>query len=89
MRIKSMKNQLNRALELCDKALRLSPPHPELVHDTRACVYYRKGNLEEAEAEMKRAAGIAPENEVIQQHLSIIQRAVKGELKKIDLEEIR
>jgi putative inorganic carbon (HCO3(-)) transporter len=80
---------LDRALELCDKALRLSPPHPELVHDTRAWVYYRKGNLEEAEAEMKRAAGIAPENEVIQQHLLIIQRAVKGELKKIDLEEIK
>ncbi len=80
---------LDRALELCDKALRLSPPHPELIHDTRAWVYYRKGDLEEAEAEMKRAARIAPENEVIQQHLLIIQRAVRGELKKIDLEEIR
>jgi putative inorganic carbon (HCO3(-)) transporter len=80
---------LDRALELCDKALRLSPPHPELIHDTRAWVYYRKGNLEEAEAEMKRAARIAPENEVIQEHLLIIQRAVKGRLKKIDLQEMR
>ncbi len=80
---------LDRALELCEKALRLNPPNPELIHDTKAWVYYRKGNLEEAEAEMKRAARIAPENEVIQQHLLIIQRAVKGKLKKIDLQEMR
>jgi len=80
---------LDRALELCDKALRLSPPHPELIHDTRAWVYYQKGNLQAAEAEIKRAARIAPENEVIQQHLLIIQRAVKGKLKKIDLQEMR
>ncbi|MGB3092506.1 MAG: tetratricopeptide repeat protein, partial [Candidatus Zixiibacteriota bacterium] len=80
---------LDGALELCDKALRLSPPHPELIHDTRAWVHYQKGNLQEAEAEMKRAVRMAPENEVIKQHLLIIQRAVKGDLKKIDLQEIK
>ncbi|MGB2980282.1 MAG: O-antigen ligase family protein, partial [Candidatus Zixiibacteriota bacterium] len=80
---------LDRALELCDKALRLSPPHPELIHDTRAWVHYQKGNLQEAEAEMKRAARMAPENEVIKQHLLIIQRAIRGDSKEIDMQEIR
>jgi O-antigen ligase/tetratricopeptide (TPR) repeat protein len=79
---------LDIALDLCERALRLKPPNPELVHNTRAWVYYQKGNLQEAETEMKRAVKMAPENEVIQQHLSIIQRAIKGELKKIDLQEI-
>ncbi|UCB52915.1 MAG: tetratricopeptide repeat protein, partial [Candidatus Zixiibacteriota bacterium] len=80
---------LDRALDLCEKALRLNPPHPELIHDTRAWVYYQKDNLQEAEAEMKRAVRMAPENEIIQQHLLIIQRAVKGESKKIDLQEVK
>jgi O-antigen ligase/tetratricopeptide (TPR) repeat protein len=80
---------LDRALDLCERALRLNPPNPELVHDTRAWVYYQKGNLQKAEAEMKRAVGMAPENEVIKEHLSIIQRAIRGDLKRIDLQEIR
>jgi Flp pilus assembly protein TadD len=67
----------------------LNPQNPGLLHNTRAWVYYQKGDLQEAEAEMKRAVEMAPENEVIREHLSIIQRALKGELKKIDLQEIR
>ena len=80
---------LDIALDLCERALRLNPPNPELVHNTRAWVYYQKGNLQEAEAEMKRAVGMAPENEVIQQHLLILQRAIRGDLKRIDLQEIK
>ena len=44
---------------------------------------------QKAEAEMKRAVKMAPENEDIQQHLLILQRAIRGDLKKIDLQEIR
>ena len=80
---------LDVALDLCERALRLNPPNPELVHNTRAWVHYQKGDLQEAEAEMKRAVEIAPENQVIRQHLSIIQRAIRGELKKIDLQELK
>jgi len=80
---------LDIALDLCERALRLNPRNPELVHNTRAWVHYQKGNLQEAEAEMKRAVEMAPENEVIREHLSIIQRAIRGDSKRIDLQEIR
>jgi putative inorganic carbon (HCO3(-)) transporter len=80
---------LEVALDLCERALRLNPTNPELVYDTRAWVHYQKGNLQQAEAEMERAVGMAPENEVIKQHLTIIQRALKGGAKRIDLQEIK
>ena len=80
---------LDRALELCQRALNLNSLHPELIHDTKAWVYFKKGSLKEAKKEIETALKIAPENAIIQQHLSIIKRAIKGELKDIDLQEMR
>jgi tetratricopeptide (TPR) repeat protein len=66
---------LDGALDLCEEALRLSHPHPELVHDTKAWVYLKKGYLKEARLEIERALETAPGDTLLRQHLELIKQA--------------
>jgi tetratricopeptide (TPR) repeat protein len=80
---------LDQALELCQRALSLKSLHPELIYDTRAWVYFKKGRFKKAKKELEKAIQIAPENEIFKQHLTIIQEAIRGKLKDIDMQKIR
>jgi tetratricopeptide (TPR) repeat protein len=80
---------LANALELCERALNLSPSRPELIHDTQAWIHFKTGDFEQAKTEVEAALSAAPENETIKEHLLIIERALKGELRDIDMQEIR
>jgi tetratricopeptide (TPR) repeat protein len=80
---------LDKALELCQRALDLGSSHPELVYDTKAWVYLKRGNLKEAREQIKNALEIAPDNEGLKRHLSLIQSAIQGELKEIDMQKIK
>ncbi len=80
---------LDRALALCEKALGLDSSNPERIHDTRAWVYFKKGQLKEARLEIQKALKIAPQDPVLRRHLDIIEQVLSGKLKDIDLEKIR
>jgi O-antigen ligase/tetratricopeptide (TPR) repeat protein len=69
---------LDQALQLCRRALSLDSSHPELIHDTQAWIYYKKGNLKEAKQEMEKALAIAPDSISFQRHLIMIDKAGKG-----------
>ena len=80
---------LDKALELCQKALNLNSLHPELIYDTKAWVYFKKSRFENAKKELEKAIQIAPENQILKQHLTIIEEAIDGKLKDIDMQKIR
>jgi len=80
---------LDQALELCQSGLSLNCSNPETIHDTEAWIYFKKGNLKEAKKEMEKALKITPDNAIIQQHLRLMERAIREKVKHIDLQETR
>jgi tetratricopeptide (TPR) repeat protein len=52
--------------------------HSSLPHHYLANVYYRAGRIEDALAHQKKAAALAPENEIYRTNLAALERAVVG-----------
>jgi tetratricopeptide (TPR) repeat protein len=52
---------LNLALNFCDKALLLNPAHPEIIYDTKGWAYFRKGEYLKAQVCIKKAIELDPE----------------------------
>lgn len=63
--------QLERALELTQKAVAMAPDKGIFV-DSLGWVYYKMGRYEEAERELVRAAWLSPQQSEIRYHLGVL-----------------
>jgi len=79
------KENLDWALIFCDKAIQLSPSEPEIIYNTKGWVYFRKGEYLKAQAYIKKALEIDPENEKFQRDLDIVSNAIKGIKQEIEI----
>ncbi len=79
---------LDKAIQLCRKALGLNFSHPEIIHYTFAWVYFKKGRFNQAKKEMQKALELAPGNQRFKKHLSIMEDAIKGRLQNVKMGEI-
>ena len=79
---------LDEALRICQNALKVNQSRPELTHDIMAWIYLKKGDSKQAKEEIEKALQIAPDNKRLREHLSIIELAIKGKLKKADISKI-
>ncbi len=69
---------LDQALKFCQRSFALNSSHPELIFDTKAWIYFKMGNTGEAKHEIEKALNIAPDSVSFKNHLSIIDKAIKG-----------
>jgi O-antigen ligase/tetratricopeptide (TPR) repeat protein len=76
---------LNQALNFCDKALLLNPSHPEIIYDTKGWAYFRKGEYLKARACIRKAVELDQENEKFKGDLEIVQNAIKGNKPEIEI----
>jgi tetratricopeptide (TPR) repeat protein len=67
--------RLDEALDLITRALGLEPHNPSYI-DSLGWVHFRKGNLEEAQRHLQRAAAKLPANSVVQDHLGDVMHAL-------------
>jgi tetratricopeptide (TPR) repeat protein len=76
---------MNRALNFCDKALLLNPDHPGIIYDTQGWAYFRKGEYLKAQVCFKKAVELDPENEKFKGDLEIVSNAIKGIKPEIEI----
>jgi tetratricopeptide (TPR) repeat protein len=64
---------LDRALELAKRAVKLTPPEKAgTVKDTVGWVYFKQQKYQEAEKELKQAVESVPDNPTIRYHLAVV-----------------
>jgi len=76
---------LDRAVQLCRKALDLNSPHPEIIHDTLAWVYFKKGMYRQAKEQIQKALELDPQNERYKKQLSVMEDAIRGKVQKVKM----
>ena len=70
---------LELSLKFCQRSFALNSSHPELIHDTKAWIYFKMGNTGVAKQEIEKALSIAPDSVSFKNHLSIINKTIKGQ----------
>ncbi|KPL04481.1 MAG: hypothetical protein AMJ90_00620 [candidate division Zixibacteria bacterium SM23_73_2] len=76
---------LDLAVKLCHKAFEFEFSHPEMIHNTFAWVYFKKGMFKKAKEQMQKALELSPENQRYRKHLSIMEDALRGKFKKVKM----
>ncbi len=76
--------QLEKAVEECELALKISPDYPAYL-DSMGWAYYKKGDLEKAREYLAKAMEMMPENEEIKKHFrDVVIKEMKKKREKID-----
>ena len=68
-------SKLDKALILIEKAL-LQEPSSSVYRDTKGWILYKQNKFNEAQIEFQKALDLAPQDEVIQKHLTKVQTSI-------------